>query len=215
MRSLKVKYRTAPLGRKILVFFVLGAVFVSVYYIFLVLPLVGRSAEDAARRDLSEILQKSAYGTEADYEKLVRVVYDGKKNIVLIETNAAAVNALLAQVMRNAEEGLKRAEIRRIDVPIGAFSGLKFLAEKGENVGIETRPKNAVGLRLKSELLNAGSDRTLHRISVVLYAEIGISYFLHEGSAYAECEILIAENLLAGRLDEACAVSGSGVNFIP
>lgn len=139
---------------------------------------------------------------EAEYSSFVQISYDGEGNILSISANAQRVNLFARRTASVAMGKIAAAAEEGIKVPVGAFTGMEFLAGFGPKVTFKVVSVGSVGCSFSSAFASAGINQTLH--SVYLHIEAEVNVVLPSGSerVVTRTEALVAENLIVGSVPE-------------
>lgn len=134
-----------------------------------------------------------------DYESLIitGTAQDGSVNS--LHTNTAAVNILKSKLSREITEKIRQDKFVNVGVPVGAFTGLVLLSSLGPDIRIKLNLNGSVTTTIKSELTSAGINQTMHRIYLLVDADVSltcpiISYETNFVSEYELCQTVIVGN---------------------
>jgi sporulation protein YunB len=172
--------------------------------------------EDKMRAASAEALNAAVFDSllvlSFEYSDLFSVVYDRDGNIAMVSAISHNINRLARDVMDRFEQNILR-ERYIIGLPIGAFSGITLLSNLGREIEIEINPQRSVHCFYESIFESAGINQTLHRIYLSITGLIALSLPLRNIEIDLSSKILIAENLLIGRVPNVYL--GSSITRVP
>ncbi len=191
-----------------LVFFVIliiTSILVGLYLHFVVYPLVLNVSTATVHNMYSSVMTDVADTLkESDEFKVDFFSYekdsDGAISAIISDTNNInQANFLVQKVVFQAVSRLKNVSV---PVKLGAFSGSTLLASFGPSIGVEMMPIGAVKCRFGSRFLTAGLNQTVHKIYIEVTTDIDLVLPLENVRVSEKSEILIAENLIVGKVPE-------------
>lgn len=126
-----------------------------------------------------------------NYNDLIikNVSEDGK--ITSLQTNTVAINLLKSKLSLMITEYIRKDYIAKVGVPAGAFTGLVLLSNTGPDITVTLNLNGSVTTSIKSELTSAGINQTLHRIYLVVDADVSLTcpIILYETNFITEYEL--------------------------
>ena len=139
----------------------------------------------------------------AEYASFVTVRYDDSGRIVAIESNSLKVNLFARTTASVSMSKISDAAAEGIQVPLGAFTGIEYLAGFGPKVTFRIISIGSVACSFRSSFASAGINQTLH--SVYLDVEAAVSVVMPSGTrdVVTVTEVLAAESVIVGEVPEA------------
>ena len=107
---------------------------------------------------------------------------------------------LKAQTTRAAQDELTKIKHSQIDIPLGAFTGLTLLSNAGPGIPLTYCMTGSFNSRLESVFENAGINRTIHHIRLIVTADIVTASVDYEDSISFDTDFEIAQTVIAGEL---------------
>jgi sporulation protein YunB len=176
---------------------------VSAYYFYVAAPTARSAAAAKISAELSALVNDGAYRALKDFdaEGLLKVLRDKNGDITLVQTDAAAVNRIARAIVKEVEGGLS---VRRskVTLRLGDFSGIAPLFGNGPEVKIQTRTGEGVGCKYKTVFVGNG-NQTLHKLYLTVAAEAVLILPAEKKPIRVECDVLISENVIVGKLPAA------------
>ena len=167
-----------------------------------------------------ETMNQAALETLRDvrYDELFTVGYDGAGRVSMLSANTTRMNALSTRIALLAQERLSAMEEQRIEIPLGAAFGVKFLAGSGPRIGVRMIPVGSVGAEFETEFEAAGINQTRHRIGLVVRTTVRL--ILPTGSQRVDVTgmVPITENIIVGEVPDSfvdVANQDDMLNLIP
>ena len=127
---------------------------------------------------------------------------DGEGNVVGISADAQSVNLIARQTVSLSMANLNAACAEGVPVPLGAFTGIDWLAGYGPRVTLRILPVGRVQCEYASAFSSAGVNQTLHSVS--LQARAAVEVVLPGGSEEIEEQVsaLVCENVIVGKVPD-------------
>lgn len=160
------------------------------------------TATDVIADAVDEQLNKS----DDDYIDILR---DSDGAITSIQIDSKAVNQLQNDIKSSVNSALSEIDDKNLSVPFGTLSGITFFSGRGTDVTLKLHQVGAVDTEINSSFTSAGVNQTIHRISVVVTAEISAILPLHSTDISVSNEYLICETVIVGEVPDAFLQTGS------
>lgn len=153
------------------------------------------------------------------YSQLYQDMYYYDKNnegdITLIRSNTFLINQLNYLTTEQMQRELRNAASSgSIDVPLGVFLGNPLLLGTGPEVKLRVIGIGATNCRLHSEFLSQGINQTLHRHFIEVSTSIDVVISFKVETISQTVEILVAENLIVGKVPSAYLQGEQSPNFL-
>ena len=159
-----------------------------------------RAATAAA---VNDAVSETLLWNRAEYDDLVTVTSDQEGNVLSISANAANANILARQAVTRTAANLNEACAEGVQVPIGAFTGIEWLAGAGPCVTFRIIPVSTVHCKFVSGLQQAGVNQTLHSVYILLTAAVSVVMPSGTQEISADAQILLCERVIVGKVPNA------------
>ena len=160
---------------------------------------VRAEAEAAVNDAVAETLSWNG----AAYEDLVTIVRDADGNVQSIEANAVHANLIARQAVTLTAVKLNERCAGGVQVPVGAFTGIEWLAGAGPRVTFRIIPVSRVSCAFRSVFEQAGVNQTLHSVSILLTATVSVVMPSSTEEIAASTRILLCEHVIVGSVPDA------------
>ncbi len=193
------------------------ALVLGFYVYFVVYPLVSNVATATVHNmyssvitDLSTSLKDSIEFKQDffDYHK------DSTGAITAIISDSYSINQANFLVQKAVFQALSGLTNTSVPVKLGAFTGSTLLAGYGPTVGIEIMPIGSVKCKFCSKFLSSGLNQTVHKIFIEVSTDIDLMLPLENITVSEKSEILIAENLIVGKVPDTYLEGDETTDFL-
>lgn len=137
---------------------------------------------------------------------LVDLERDANGAVTAIAANAAAINALSAEVLSRAVEATEQEAIR-IQIPVMNLLGSALFMNHGPSVAVDVTMLSSSTASFRSELSSAGINQTRHQIFLELDVQLSFLMPWRGMETDVQTEILVSETVIVGQ------VPGSYMNW--
>jgi sporulation protein YunB len=189
----------------------------SAYYFYVAAPAVLSAASAEISAELYAAVNDGVYRALKDFDagKLLKILRDSNNEITLVQVDAAAVNRIARDAVKKIEEELSLAE-NTATLRLGDFSGLSPFFGVGPRIKIKTRSKEGAGCKYKTVFTESG-NQTLHKLYLTITAEAVLILPAEKKPIRAECDVLICESVIIGRIPAAYlnGAAAEVINLIP
>lgn len=183
---------------------IVGLVFM--YYTKTVSPLVVETAEAEVKEMTSAIVNEATLRLK-NYKAFYDEFYTYEKNdvgeITLVRANTASINLMTVYARRAVQEGLSSLTDGKIHIPVGAFSGLSLLADKGSKIEINVVQVGTADTKINSYYYSEGVNQTLHRLVLRVTATVRMLIPLKAEDVEVVTDIILAEDIIVGRIPDS------------
>lgn len=135
-----------------------------------------------------------------DYKDIVSIE-NTEKNRVL-KTDVVAINKIASDIALEAEKQFKELENEEVKIPIGAFTGSKYLSGAGPNINIKVITTGNVLTEIKSEFESQGINQTMYRIYLELNCKVNIATQYKVIEDEIVNQVLLVETVIVGEVPE-------------
>ncbi|MBQ4105509.1 MAG: sporulation protein YunB [Clostridia bacterium] len=162
----------------------------------LVHNLVDNELEIHAMNAIDNAVSVVLKNAEIDYDSLVMASRADDGSITSLQTNSAEINILKSQLSLAVTEEIRKDHTASVGVPAGAFTGLVLLSDIGPDIRVKLTLGGSAVTTIKSEFNSAGINQTVHRIYMIVDADISltcpiIAYETNVISEYELCQTVI------------------------
>ncbi len=147
-----------------------------------------------------------------DYDDLVNVEYDNDGNVTLISLQTVTLNLIARKFYQLAQQYLDEMGQTGVDVALGTFTGIPFLAGLGPKINLKLTPIGAMTATFESSFSSAGINQTTHSLYIRLYASVSLILPAYTTTIDSVTEVLVAESVIVGEVPE---VYFGSLNFTP
>ncbi|MGX8835539.1 sporulation protein YunB [Amedibacillus sp. YH-ame6] len=162
---------------------------------------------------INNIVKEVLADMEFNQKDIVNIQKNNDGTITNIDYDSARLNQILYTALNTIDASLLAAQDGRKDpttkdvfyedgvlyeVPMGYFSHLYFLYEKGPKVKIKMKMMNDVTGEIKTETKPYGINNTMVKISLVVHVNAQVLTFLSTSELNNKCEIPIIIQVVNG-----------------
>ena len=186
------------------------------YYVKTIAPLVTEMAEAEVKKVAVNAINQGALKLKS-YDAFYANFYEYSKNdvgeIVLVSANTTNINLINIYAQKSIQNHINQLKNDKIAIPAGAFTGSAWLADKGESIEINVMPIGAVETKITSYYYNEGINQTLHRLILKITTTIKIIVPVKAKNVTVSTEILLAEDIIAGKVPDSYVTGISDDNI--
>lgn len=164
------------------------------------------AARDEVVKKVNAIVQDVMADPDFVGKSLVDLERDESGAVTAIAANAAAINALSAEVLSRAVEATEQEAIR-IEIPVMNLLGSALFMNHGPSVGVDVTMLSSSTAGFRSELTAAGINQTRHQIFLELDVQLSFLMPWRGMETSVQTEILVSETVIVGQ------VPGSYMNW--
>ena len=138
-------------------------------------PMVLAVSDAHFSNEMSLIISRAldeADDTLPSYSDLAELHYDESGMLAAVTTNMEAGNLLRSRLVTDLLPGLSAMEEETVAIPAGSLTGLTLLSGHGFSIPVKLLGVTNIRSRLDSTLTAAGINQTLHRIDLVVEADL-------------------------------------------
>ena len=120
----------------------------------------------------------------------------------MILTDFYKLNALSVSIANEVSTFFDNYFENGVDVPIGAFTGIKMLSGFGKKVKMPLVTANSVKCDIISSFTQAGINQTKHSLYINIIPEVYVVTRFYTKELKDEINVLIYENIIVGKIPE-------------
>ena len=188
--------------KKFLIIFFAFAILLTVLFEFYIKPLQDKLMENRAKvlveARISKIADDVIESKDYDYDKLLIKTESKNKIVTSLSVNTKAVNKLqneFSNVFQNKMDDLITQEF---SVPVGDLIGLTMLSSRGPRINFTYDMTGSVDVQLKSEFDSSGINQTIHRVTMVVDAEVVFVSQSYMENMNIRNEFAVSETVIVG-----------------
>ena len=188
--------------KKFLIIFFAFAILLTVLFEFYIKPLQDKLMENRAKvlveARISKIADDVIESKDYDYDKLLIKTESKNKIVTSLSVNTQAVNKLqneFSNVFQNKMDDLITQEF---SVPVGDLIGLTMLSSRGPRINFTYDMTGSVDVQLKSEFDSSGINQTIHRVTMVVDAEVVFVSQSYMENMNIRNEFAVSETVIVG-----------------
>lgn len=136
------------------------------------------------------------------YGDLVEVKTDNTGNVCMVITDSLEVNRLAATAANNAYDFLSQEIKKGVEVPIGAFTGIRLLGGFGKKINMKLISVASVKCEFISDFAEAGINQTRHSLYININCVVNIVTKTKKVTAQDKITVLIFDNLIVGKVPQ-------------
>ncbi len=163
--------------------------------------------EEIAVKKYSSVISTASYRAidsvmenDYDYKSLVKTQQNNDGDIIMLMTDSYVVNKLATEIANTAFKILKEECENGLDVPLGAFSGIRMLSGFGVPINMKLLTVSNVKCEISSRFENLGINQTRHLMYINIISDVAIITKISTKTASDNISILAYDNLLVGKI---------------
>lgn len=135
-----------------------------------------------------------------DFSSLIKTERNADGEIVFVSANGYAVNKLASELSKNAFKILDDETDNGVEVPFGAFTGIRLIAGAGNKINVKLLSIGSVKSEMITEFEQAGINQTRQTTYVKIKCEATLSRRSGNEVVSNEISVLIYDNLIVGKV---------------
>ncbi len=150
---------------------------------------------------LSLTLQNALYGhIQKENTRYVEVDKDASNRVTAIYIHSRPLSLLVSEMNLLLLKELEEFKSDGFGLPIGNLTSVAYLSGKGFKIPLTAEPLGTVAGEVRTDLIDAGINQTLHRVTLCFAVTVRYYSPLHEVADTLYFEVLIAETLVVGEV---------------
>ena len=134
------------------------------------------------------------------YSDLVDIKTDSSGNVGMIITDSYAVNKLAATAAIKAYAYLSEKIEKGVEVPLGAFTGIRIISGFGAKVRMKVISVASVKCDFVSEFAQAGINQTRHSLYLNINCVVNVVTKTKTKKINDKITVLVFDNLIVGKV---------------
>lgn len=135
-----------------------------------------------------------------DYSNLITVTKNKDDNTNIINTDVEVLNKIVLELTVNLNKEFKNMENEKIGMPIGAFTGNRYIAAMGPKLNIQIKPSGNIETEIKTEFESKGINQTIYRIYLETKGNIKILTPYNTIGREVTNKVLLVETVIVGNV---------------
>lgn len=136
------------------------------------------------------------------YADLVDVKTDKDGNICMVVTDSYEVNRMATTAATNAYNYLSEEIKKGVDVPVGAFTGIRLIGGFGKKVKMKVISVSSVKCEFISDFSQAGINQTRHSLYLNIRCDVSVVTKTITRDINDVISILVFDNLIVGKVPQ-------------
>jgi len=136
-----------------------------------------------------------------DYKNIVTIEKNGENRVLKIDV--VVINKIASDIALEAEKQFKELQNEKIQIPIGTFTGNKYLAGAGPNINIQVIPTGNILTEIKNEFESQGINQTVYRIYLELTSKVSIVAQHKTIDENIVNQVLLVETVIVGEVPDS------------
>ena len=138
--------------------------------------------------------------TGYDYKNLFDISTNKDNEINMVVTNSYLVNSLATDIATKTYNYLNKKANFGVDVPLGAFTGIKLISGFGSKVKMKLITVSSVKCDIISNFTQAGINQTRHSLYLDINCTVSIVTKTATKNVNDKISVLIYDNLIIGKV---------------
>lgn len=165
-------------------------------------PLQDKIMENEARGLVEERVSKIAddviSNSDYDYDKLLVKTENKNGGIVSLSVNTPAVNKIQNEFSDVFQNKMDDLNTQYFSVPLGDLTNLTMLSSLGPRIKFSYDMTGSVDVELKSSFESTGVNQTIHRVNMIVDAEVVFISQSYMENLKIRNEFAISETVIVG-----------------
>ncbi len=185
--------------------FFLAVITLSVYLYFSSNKLLESLACESFHSAISSASYNAIYDVLEegyDYKSLINVSKDANGNINMVITDSLKVNSIASSLASKAYKYLDKSANYGVDVPLGAFTGIKLISGFGKKIKMKLISVSSVKCEMVSNFAHAGINQTRHTLTVNVLCTVSIVTKTSTKIVSDKISVMVFDNLIIGKVPQ-------------
>ncbi|MBS4539628.1 sporulation protein YunB [Clostridium sp. D2Q-11] len=190
---------------------VIVVIIVFLFYGFIIVdrnirPTILAISEVKARMVATQAINdavKEKIGREIQYRDLIFLKYDNEGKLTLMQANTILMTNIASDVALGVQDQIRQTGINKVKIPLGNAFGSEILSQYGPKINMEMVPQGSVTVDFATEFQESGINQTIHRVYLIIKADVRIIVPLASDTASITTTIPIAETVIVGDVPDS------------
>ena len=187
---------------KFIVIFIVISILIIIAFESYMKPLQDKIMENEARGLVEERVSKIAddviSNSDYDYDKLLVKSENKNGGIVSLSVNTPAVNKIQNEFSDVFQNKMDDLNTQYFSVPLGDLTNLSMLSGLGPRIKFSYDMTGSVDVELKSTFESTGVNQTIHRVNMIVDAEVVFISQSYMENLKIRNEFAISETVIVG-----------------
>ncbi len=187
---------------KFIVIFIAICILLTIAFESYMKPLQDKIMENEARGLVEERVSKIAddviSNSDYDYDKLLVKKENKNGGIVSLSVNTPAVNKIQNEFSDVFQNKMDDLNTQYFSVPLGDLTNLTMLSSLGPRIKFSYDMTGSVDVELKSSFESTGVNQTIHRVNMIVDAEVVFISQSYMENLKIRNEFAISETVIVG-----------------
>jgi sporulation protein YunB len=158
-------------------------------------------AKDLVTSTVNETVLEILGSGDYDYNYFVNIQKDAEGSVTALSANMPRINAFSSEILKHVINATVTAPLSE-GIPLGTLIGSPLTLGRGPKIPVKVVVLTSSYSDFKNELTSVGINQSKHQIILQLRVEIDILLPWKVHSDEVDCEVLIAETIIVGRVPE-------------
>ena len=137
-----------------------------------------------------------------EYKDIVTIEKNETDKTSILKTDVTVINDIASDIGVEVNNRLVELEKEKIQIPVGAMFGNKFMSGFGPNMNISIIPAGTVTTDIKTEFKAQGINQTVYRIYLELICNVNIVTSYKTINTEIVNQVLLVETVIVGGVPE-------------
>lgn len=187
---------------KFIVVFIIIAILLTIAFESYMKPLQDKIMENEARGLVEERVSKIAddviSNSDYDYDKLLVKTENKNGGVMSLSVNKPAVNKIQNEFSDVFQNKMDDLNTQYFSVPLGDLTNLTMLSSLGPRIKFSYDMTGSVDVELKSTFESTGVNQTIHRVNMIVDAEVVFISQSYMENLKIRNEFAISETVIVG-----------------
>ena len=158
-------------------------------------------AIDAVNLAVSDSVYRVLERNDYHYDYFVTLERDDTGAISAITTNTTHINSFSAEFLRELVQTASSGTLH-VRIPLGNLLGFNLLLGKGPDIPVKITMLTSSFVRYDNDLISTGINQSRHVITLKAAVDVDILVPWRTISTTVDCDVLIAETIILGRVPD-------------
>ena len=135
-----------------------------------------------------------------NYEDYITIKTSDEGNVIAIYTNARQISTIHNAIIDKINKELNDIKYQHIDIALGSLTGVIWLSSRGPHIPIKIAYKGLTNSEIISSLEESGINQTLHKIHIVVTANMVGFLPFHTENVEVKSDYMLAESFIVGQI---------------
>ena len=187
---------------KFIVIFIAICILLTIAFESYMKPLQDKIMENEARGLVEERVSKIAddviSNSDYDYDKLLVKTENKNGGVMSLSVNTPAVNKIQNEFSDVFQNKMDDLNTQYFSVPLGDLTNLTMLSSLGPRIKFSYDMTGSVDVELKSSFESTGVNQTIHRVNMIVDAEVVFISQSYMENLKIRNEFAISETVIVG-----------------